>query len=387
MQVGAVLVLGGCIGNDASQSSARKYFPQAMPSFFGAPAAMLDLLGEPILYRIIENLRRSGVGPIFLVADDVFAGHAVVKDISRWQVHVRIAPEEVVRTATEAALRACRESGARTALVMQASKYVELEVAEMLRFHRASGQAVTFARDDSGPLGIALVGSESTGQLTLPDRRTPQSIPLDYEHRYYANRLSTPGDLRRLAQDALLQRCAIRPNCGEVRPGVWVAPSARLHPRARIVNPSYIGAHTRLRSGVVITRATNIEHHCEVDCGSVVENTTILPHTYLGSSLDISHSIVNRNAMVDVRRAVEVEISDRSLLGSTSPRSGSAPRASPVKSFPAVGHSPWQMLSDAFDAFLPRRPLLSPASVRFSYNASEAEPGGEVPRAGDSRTA
>lgn len=388
MQVGAVLVLGGCIGNDASQSSARKYFPQAMPSFFGAPAAMLDLLGEPILYRIIENLQKSGVGPIFLLADDVFANHVVVKDISRWRVQVRTAPGEELRTATQAALTTCRESGARAAIVMQASAYVELDVAEMLAFHAASGQPLTSAQDFGGPLGILMVGSVSTGQIRLPNLRTMQSMPLEYTHRQYANRLSTPLDLRRLAQDALLQRCAIRPNGNEVRRGVWVASSARLHPRARVVNPSYIGAHTRLRSGVVVTRGTNIEHHCEVDRGCVVENASILPHTYLGSSLDIAHSIVNRNAMVDVRLAIEVEISDRSLIGSTSPLPKSAAKPSRVKSPPLKAHSPRRKLSEVCGALFPKRQFSSPASVRFSYDNSEAEPElGDLPRAGDSRTA
>jgi NDP-sugar pyrophosphorylase family protein len=387
MQVGAVLVLGGGIGNGVSQAAIRNYFPQATPSFFGAPATMLDLLGEPILYRIIENLRKSGVGPIFLVTDDVFASHVVVREISRWRVHVRNAPGEELWTAIQEALTNCRESGTYATIVMQASKYVELDVAEMLQFHRATGQLVTSVRDSSGPLGITMVGNESTEQFVLPGRRASQTTPLDYMHHQYANRLATPQDLRRLAQDALLRRCSIQPNGSEVRPGVWVAPSARLHPRARVVDPAYIGAHTLLRSGVVITRCTSIEHHCEVDRGSVVENATILPHTYVGSSLDIAHSIVNRNIMVDVRRAVEVEIGDRSLIGSTSPLPGYAPRPSSVSSLPFSGRSPWRMLNGALSAFLPHRPLPSPASVRFSYNASEGRPRlGEVPGTGNSRT-
>lgn len=387
MQVGAVLVLGGCIGKDVSQLSTPYYFPQAMAEFFGVPATMLDLLGEPILYRIIENLRRSGVGPIFLITEDAFANHEALRDIHQWRVHVRNTPREELRTATEAALATCRESGSRRAIVMQASKYVELDVTDMLQFHEASGQPVTFVRDSSGPLGIAIVGSDSTEQLMLPDRRAPQSFSLEYVHRKYANRLSTAHDLRRLAQDALLQRCSIQPNGRELRPGVWVAPSARLHPGARVVGPAFIGAHTRLRSGVVITRCTSIEHHCEVDRGSVVENATILPHTYLGSSLDIAHSIVNRNIMVDVTRAVEVEIGDRSLIGSTSPVRDRTPGRSPVKSLSLIGNSPWQMLSNALSAFLPNRPVPSPASVRFSYNASEGRPRlEELPRAGNSRT-
>ena len=94
MQGGAVLVLGGCIGKDLSQFSTPYYFPQAMPSYFGVPAAMLDVLGEPIVYRIIENLRKAGVGPIFLVIDDVFANHEALRDIGHWRVQVRNAPEK-----------------------------------------------------------------------------------------------------------------------------------------------------------------------------------------------------------------------------------------------------------------------------------------------------
>ncbi len=382
MQVGAVLVLGRCIGNDISQSSALNYFTQTLPSFFGAPATVLDLLGESILYRIVESLMKSGVGPIFLVTDDVFARHVVVREISRWHVHVRNASEGELWTATQAALTTCRESGAHAAIVMQASKYVDLDVAEMFEFHSASGQLVTSVRDRSGPLGITMVGNESAEHFKLSSRQASQSTPVDYMHHGYANRLNTPQDLRRMAQDALLQRCNIQPNGVEVRPGVWVGPNARLHPRARVVPPAYIGAHTRLRSGVVVTRCTSIEHHCEVDRGSVVENATIMPHTYLGSSLDIAHSIVNRNIMVDVRRAVEVEIGDRSLIGSTSP----LPVPSPVRSLPIIGSSPWQKLSAALSSFFPHRPAPSPASVQFSYNASESGPSlGEVRGAGNSR--
>jgi len=388
MQVGAVLVLGDCIGNDVSpQSLAGKYFPRAMPSFFGTPAAMLDLLGEPILYRIIENLQRLGVGPIFLVTDDALANHAVVSDISHYRVHVRSVPGERLLAATEQALASCRESGARTALVMQASAYVELDVDELLTFHGATGRAVTFVRDHHGPLGIAMVDSEF-GEALLPERRTSLSSPPEYLHGQYANRLSTFLELRCLAQDALLQRCTIRPNGSELHPGVWVAPSARLHPRVRIVNPCFIGAHTRLWSGVVITRGTNIEHHCEVDCGTVVENTTVLPHTYLGSGLDIAHSILNRNTMVDVRRAIEVEIDDYSLVSSTSPLPRPTSKPGPKTAGRVTADLSRWKLSDAFSAFLPNRPVLSPASARFSHNTAEAEPRlVKAAKAGDPRAA
>jgi NDP-sugar pyrophosphorylase family protein len=311
----------------------------------------------------------------------------VASDISHRRVRVRSVPGARILMATEEALASCRDSGASTALVMQASAYVELDVAELLKFHSSTGQTVTFVRDHSGPLSIAMVGCEVTEPL-LCERRTTRSSSLEYLHRQYANRLSTFRDLRCMAQDALLQRCTIQPNGSEVRPGVWVARSARLHPRARVVNPCFIGANTRLRSGVVITRSTNIEHHCEVDCGTVVENATILPGTYLGSDLDIAHSIVNRNTVAGIRRAVEVEIDDCSLVGSTSSLPWSTVKPTPMRPRRATADLSWWKLRDAFSAFLPNRPVLSPASARFSYNNAEAEPRlVEVPGASDPRAA
>jgi acetyltransferase-like isoleucine patch superfamily enzyme len=284
------------------------------------------------------------------------------------------------------ALKTCRECGTEAAIVMQASQYVELDVAELFQFHRASGQMATPVRDSSGPLGTTIVGNHSTEHSSRVGRQATESTSGDYIHRGYANRLSTPHDLRRLAQDALHQRCTIQPNGMEVRPGVWMSPSARLHKRTRVIAPAYIGAHTRLRAGVVVASGTNIEHHCEVDHGTVVENTTILPHTYLGSSLDIAHSIVSRNIIVDVRRAVEVEIGDDSFIGSTSPVSRPAAVPPVARSLPVIGLSRWKKLSAAFAALF-FDPLVSLALVQHSFGASERQTGlTEVPGSGHSRT-
>ncbi|HLK31516.1 MAG TPA: hypothetical protein VKT29_00420, partial [Terriglobales bacterium] len=62
-------------------------------------------------------------------------------------------------------------------------------------------------------------------------------------------------------------------------------------------------------------RCSVVEHHAEVDCGTVLEDTTVLPYTYVGSSLDASHTILGFGAVAHLRRNTEVEISDPRLLG------------------------------------------------------------------------
>jgi hypothetical protein len=58
-----------------------------------------------------------------------------------------------------------------------------------------------------------------------------------------------------------------------------------------------------------------IERHAEVDCGTVVENSTILPYTYVGAGLDVMHSIVGYRRISHLVRGVTVEIQDVKLVG------------------------------------------------------------------------
>ncbi|HSB74119.1 MAG TPA: hypothetical protein VLC12_00635, partial [Terriglobales bacterium] len=131
----------------------------------------------------------------------------------------------------------------------------------------------------------------------------------------YVNRLESAHDLRRLAQDALLMRCDIRPDGRELKPGVWVGQHARIHRTARVLAPAFVGTRAKLRAASVVTRCSVVEHHAEVDCGTVLEDTSVLPYTYVGTGLDASHAVAGFGRVVHLRRQVEVEINDPRLLG------------------------------------------------------------------------
>jgi hypothetical protein len=63
-----------------------------------------------------------------------------------------------------------------------------------------------------------------------------------------------------------------------------------------------------------LTRGSVAEHHTEIDCGTVVENSSILQTTKIGAGLDVTHSVVGFQRIWNLRRTVEVEISDRRLV-------------------------------------------------------------------------
>jgi hypothetical protein len=81
------------------------------------------------------------------------------------------------------------------------------------------------------------------------------------------------------------------------------------------VAPAFIGAHAKIRALALITRGSVVEHHAEVDCGTVVENSSILPFTRVGAGLDVMHSVVGFRRLTHLLRNVEVEISDAKFIG------------------------------------------------------------------------
>jgi hypothetical protein len=186
-----------------------------------------------------------------------------------------------------------------------------------LRIHR-----MTAVLDGSGlPLDVyAITGSRRNDAAFLFRHRLQQFrvAGINYEFHGYVNRLTSPHDLRNLAIDALMQRVQIKPDGEEIKPGVWVGRGAQVHRRARVLSPAFIGAGSRVRAAAVVTRCTALEHHTVVDCGTVVENVSTLPYTYLGAGLDVAHSVVGRSRVWNLKRNVEVEFADARLIGEAS---------------------------------------------------------------------
>jgi hypothetical protein len=211
------------------------------------------------------------------------------------------------------------EGGAELVIALRVGPYVELDYEEMIQHHLRHHCPVTMAVDaDGASLDIFLVNASRRNDATSLFRSKLQKLRThcqSFRVSCYSNRLKTAADLRYLALDGLLHKNSISPEGIETKPGVWVAKSARIHPKARIVAPAYIGVYSKIRAAALITRGTAVEHHAEIDCGTVVENSTVLPYTYIGAGLDVMHSVVGFHRLSHLIRKVEVEISDRKFVG------------------------------------------------------------------------
>ena len=296
------IVIAGAMPNVSGQplSGTGKHSLSSLPRSY--PVALWELLGKSVLQRIVDRLRGTGEQLVSVVPNE--GGSAA--DEEAWE-----------RTFLEYA-----HHGVERILLVSLGAYSEFQLDDLLAFHRSTNSQVTNLTDEQGALGISLIEAKCAngGASSLRSRLSAfSSCSSTYEFNGYSNRLADPGDYRRLVQDALAGRCEIKPVGQEIRPSTWCGSGARVSALARVFAPAYIGLRARVHAGALVASGTSIEQRSEVDCGTVVQNSSILPRTYLGPGLHVSQSVVSGSRVVHLGRKIDVELAHTGLLSRKGP--------------------------------------------------------------------
>jgi hypothetical protein len=291
-----------------------------------SPLALIDVLGSSLLQRAIDNLRDGGIDDITVAADFEQRDTFLMSGTSLRNATMVTVEEDVFACAQEI-FREAANGDAEAVFIARVSSYIDVDIERLLSHHLHFHNRVTrlWGGSEPDPLEAFLVSTSrlEDGLQVLRNHLRDCSTEgvryrLDEAAGEYVNFLRGAHDLRRLASDGLHLRCGLRPVGKEVRPGIWLDESSRVASDARLVAPVFIGRRTRIRAGAVITRGSAIEHHCSVDCGTVVENATLLPYSQVGPCLDLSHSVAGEQRIVHLKKNVTTEIHDGRMLNSLS---------------------------------------------------------------------
>lgn len=323
MDVRAILI----VGSPADSSE----------QFAGCPLAMLDVLGQSPVLRLATRLRSFGVDEVTILVE---SGHRcpLPKAVPSQRLRAMEVEAGSLWRNCEEVFSNYAQDGAELVLVQRLGPYLELHYEELLQYHLDKKGRVTRVVDSQGEqldaFAISASRRNDAAFLFRHQLKEFRNEGVDYIFRGYANPLRSPEDLRRLGRDGLLQANNVSPLGRELRPGIWVGAHARIERRARLVAPCFIGERARVRTAAVITRASALERYSEADCGSVVEDSSLLPFAKLGPGLDCAHAVAGFQRLAHLPRAVEVEISDPRLLAELSP---SPARRSAAQAFALAG--------------------------------------------------
>lgn len=312
MDVKAIILVGG----------------EALPSrqLAGIPIAFLDVLGEPVVQRVLSRLEHFGVSAAAVVTEVPVSQTPMARGSFPPSLHWTDAVGQQFWRAAENLFNDFAQGGSELVLVVRLGAYAEIDYEEVVQFHLDKQCRITSVSGPDGtPLDTFVISASRRNDAAylfrheLRDMRTGCE---EFQHRGYTNPLRNAGDLRLLALDGFAGLTTIVPHGSEIKPGIWVGENTKVHRNARVLAPCFIGSHAKIRASSLLTCGSVIEHHTEVDCGTVVENSTVLPMTVVGAGLDVTHSVLGFSRIWNLKRNVEVQIGDHRLIGAVR----SAPR-------------------------------------------------------------
>ncbi len=313
MDVKAIVLVTGATESTGDQAVASRL-------------ALADVLGRPAVHHLLRHLQKQNVSEAAVISDQAMP--SLANSARREQFAVNFAVAEAVQLwrAAEEAFIDLAQKGAEEILIVRMGPYCEMDLDSLLQAHLDNRTHATRALDQLGaPMDVFVVSASRRNEAAFLFRHRmgeTRSRCGSWRFRGYHNALATAHHLRCLAVDALLGENSIVPLGEEVRPGIWIGPGAQVHARARILAPAYIGENARIRCNAVVTRCSVVEHHAEIDYGTVVEDATVLPYTYVGPGLDIVRSVVGAGRVASLDHGVDVEIADPRLLREISPNAG-----------------------------------------------------------------
>ncbi len=247
------------------------------------PLALLDVLGRSVLMRTLDRIRAAGIGEISVLCDtDPLPPHP---GTARCKFSV-VSPEELLGRGIatipppEPAIRVC--PGASPGRLGRVGFRGNGEPASALGICHTAG---VFARDRGAGCVCDLFRQPVRGGGSVA-RRTARR----------AHCRCSARDLR-LCKSAASRRQACARSPWTPLPENANSP---LRPRAapRRVDRRQVRGFTVMRaslplpsSGVsatcaalsVVTRGSSLEHHSEVDCATVIDNSSVMPYTRVGA--------------------------------------------------------------------------------------------------------
>ncbi|HWF03767.1 MAG TPA: hypothetical protein VHA06_08775 [Candidatus Angelobacter sp.] len=305
---------------------------------------VMDVVGKTPLQRMAERLQQYGISQISAVVETApspgVRNYGLPADVAC----VSASPDRFWRTA-ESAFNDMAQSGAELVVLIRLGAYAEVDFEKLVQYHLDRQCRATQMAYGSQPLEIFCISASRRNDAASLFRtqlaRCRTECPL-FQHEGYLNQLADPRDLRQFAIDILTLKTQTCPAGKEVKPGVWMAPGASVEKGARVLAPAFIGSLARVRSGAVITRCSSVERHAVVDCGTVVENSTVLPFSYVGAGLDLEHSVAGMGQIVNLRRDVTVQITDPKLIAAISIESSKRLFSSATEMLTYLPRMAWQ---------------------------------------------
>lgn len=327
------------------------------------PKPMVPIVNQPVMEHIIGLLKHHGIEDIIAtlafmprVIEDYFGGG------EEWGVRIEYAVEESP-LGTAGSIKNAEELLDKNEpfLVISGDAITDIDLTELVRFHKECGGAVTIALkrvDDPLDFGVVITGEDghiqrflekpSWGQVFSDTINTgiyviepwvldyiPLGQPSDFSADIFPALMQDGHALYGKVMDGywcdvgsretyMTSHRDILEGRGQIfvpgvvaREGLWVAETAKVDEGVELGKYVVIGQNVRVRSGAVIEDHTVIGDNCVIGSGARIGHSILWNDTFVADNASVYGAILGHH--VDVREQARVDvgavIGDESVVG------------------------------------------------------------------------
>jgi mannose-1-phosphate guanylyltransferase/phosphomannomutase len=319
------------------------------PLTSNVPKPMLPVANRPLMEHIIELLNEHGISDI--VATVQFLSSVIRNyfgDGSDLGVSLSYATEELP-LGTAGSVLGAQDLLSGTFIVVSGDALTDLDVGEVVRFHRSKGAAATLVlKRMSDPLEFGIVMTDEEGRIErFLEKPTwgqvfsdtintgiyvlepevldliPPDQPYDFSSELFPMMLdkglpmfgfvtdaywTDVGNIDsylQAQQDALSGRVRVRLPGFELRPTVWVGEDVEIDPTAVLEGPLLIGDNTHIGPGARIGPSAVIGANAIVGDDAVLTNGVLMDRGRLGPFARVTGGIMGRDSALERGAVVE----------------------------------------------------------------------------------
>lgn len=306
------------------------------------PKSMVPVLNKPFMEHTIAYLKQFGTEEVILTLNylpEVIQNY--FGDGSKFGVRLTYCVENCPM-GTAGAVKNAEEYLKSTFIVLNGDVFTDLDIADMLAYHRHKGARATISLswvDNPSAFGVVVTdidqrveqfiekpppGKATTNQVNagtyILEPEVLEHIPANshcmfekelfplllklgepvygYPFRGYWLDMGTPEKYLSLNCDLLLARTnspLIQGSNRNVIYGDWDVTS---HPSAEILAPVVIGSNCQISEGVHIKGPVVIGPDCNLEEGANIENSVICSNVRIGANARLSHCIIGSNTRI-----------------------------------------------------------------------------------------
>lgn len=263
----------------------------------GIGTAMLPLLGKPLLVHAVEDVAQAGLKRVLVVAGPfTHAASRALGNGGRWGLEIKIVEGRDDDAWSDHPLLVVRADIARPpfvgAFLEAANKAVQGRLRAMAR---GAECGIDFWRP--GVSGMAEIHLEAECHV------------VESFAAYHRANLEALND--RLGGLLVDGRSILREDGDELIAGR----GSRVEPASLTKGHAYVGAFTRIASSSRLLGNVVIGEGAVIEAGTRIEDSVVMPGTYVGADLDVRGAIVAPGRLIAVDTGAVTEIADPFLLG------------------------------------------------------------------------